>query len=422
MVATVDAGGVVRSQQLRQVQHWKEAARRLNDFDTIAAPQAWQSLEHYLGVSLRQALRLALDRLCADAGRLDRRLRTASDGELPALRSEFVALRSAFLRTETSVDFYADALSTRAIPQLAALLRACDHLATRSMAEALTPLGREVPAALSYLDRGLGASILKAGLRLWDGTADNPVAAIKVVRHNVLRPTALIHEAGHQVSHMLGWNEELATALRGNLTGASPTTSAIWASWASEIAADAFAFAHTGYAELVALHDVLDGSDAQVFQFLPGDPHPQGWIRMLAGVEWCRRAYGAGPWDDLASAWMAVHPLSRAPADVQALLEESVSLLPKIAELTLYAPYRAFGGVSLSRLIDPQRVSPLALDKLQREAGAAAFSSPYWIWNEALRLLAATGYRTGVGAGEVQQALEQQERWMMRLGTMRLAA
>ena len=41
----------------------------------------------------------------------------------------------------------------------------------------------------------------------------NPVAAIKVTRHNLQRPTALIHEAGHQVAHITGWNEELPPLL-----------------------------------------------------------------------------------------------------------------------------------------------------------------------------------------------------------------
>ena len=50
----------------------------------------------------------------------------------------------------------------------AALLRACDTLAYRSMAQILDQIGQPTPAVLTYIDKGLGASILKAGLRLWD--------------------------------------------------------------------------------------------------------------------------------------------------------------------------------------------------------------------------------------------------------------
>src|SRR5204863_1574422 len=90
----------------------------------------------------------------------------------------------------------------------------------RSMAQLLDQLGhvgKTAPVALTYLDKGLGASILKAGLRLWDGGDACPVAVIKVTRHNLLRPTALIHEAGHQVAHICNWNAELATALARGL-------------------------------------------------------------------------------------------------------------------------------------------------------------------------------------------------------------
>ena len=110
---------------------------------------------------------------------------------------------------------------------------------------------------LTYVDKGMGASILRAGLRLWDGAPLSPAAAVKVTRQNLLRPTALIHEAGHQVAHIVGWNEELAALLARELT--PPEVAAEWSSWASEIAADTFAFVNTGYGAVAALHDVVSG-------------------------------------------------------------------------------------------------------------------------------------------------------------------
>ena len=46
------------------------------------------------------------------------------------------------------------------------------HSATKSMAPLLQPMGKSVPPVLTYIDKGLGASILKAGLRLWDGQTE----------------------------------------------------------------------------------------------------------------------------------------------------------------------------------------------------------------------------------------------------------
>ncbi len=409
----------VRAEFARELEHWRHAAVRLADLDAVAPPQAWQALEHYLGVALRQALTTVFARLRTMVARFERELRTgASD---PAtLQTQLASLRRSYLRAETTVDFYADALASRSMPRTAALLRACDHLATRSMAEALTPMGRSVPAALTYIDKGLGASILKWGLRLWDGSVDNPVCTIKVTRHNLLRPSALVHEAGHQVAHTLDWNAELANAFIAKL--APEPLGRLWAAWSSEVAADAFAHVHTGYAAAAALHDVVDGTDAAVFQYVPGDPHPIAFIRVLMAIAFCKRTFGAGPWDALAEMWVVKHPIDRCPRDVRGLLEGSIQALPAIAEIVLYRRYRAFGGRPLTRLINPARVSPESLEQLARDAGSAAFTSPYWAWNEAIRLLALAGYRAGIGATELTDALRQQEQWMLRLGALSSAA
>ena len=124
---------------------------------------------------------------------------------------------------------------------------------------------------MTYLVGGLGASILKAGLPLWDGT-DCPVAAIKVTRQN-LYGVSLLHESGHQVAQLTGWTEELASAFRARLVAPSAVTDA-WAGWASEIVADTHAFVHSGFASVATLHDVVAGENSVVFRHIPGDPHP----------------------------------------------------------------------------------------------------------------------------------------------------
>lgn len=412
----------IRRELERQLEHWRQAALRLSDLDSVAPAAAWQSLEHYLGVSLRQMLDQSLTRLRRAAAEATSELAAArSEDDLGRARTRIMALRQRYLRVETTVDFYADALATRAVPRMGALLRACDYIATTSMAEILRPLGRQVPAALTYLDAGLGASILKAGLRLWDGTAENPVATIKVTRHNLLRPTSVLHEAGHQVAHMLGWNDELAGRLR-SCPGASRRTADVWSGWAPEIAGDAFAFVHTAYAAVAALHDVVDGGPAKVFAFLPYDPHPTSYLRVRLGVAMCRSTYGAGPWDGLESAWCRLYPLAAAPATSRDLLEESVAVLPQMTSIILRDPYRAFGGRPLTALIDPMRVSPAALATLEQAAGRAAFSSPYWIWNESIRLVALTGYLAAQGPASMGEALLCEERWMLAIGRLRVAA
>jgi hypothetical protein len=406
----------VRAQIERQVAHWCLAASRL-DLDDLAAPEAWKGLEQYLGVSLRRHLQGVIDRLREEAAVLTSMSRSAhSPSALIGLRRQLLAFRRQFLRAETTLDYFADAIGTRTNPETAALLRACDTLAYRSMAQVLDPLGQPTPVVLSYLDKGLGAAILKAGLRLWDNGALSPVAAIKITRHNLLRPTAAIHEAGHQVAHITGWNQELAAALSSGLAGASSELANEWSSWSSEIAADAVAFVSTGFASVAALHDVLAGETASVFRHTPGDPHPICYLRVLLGVEMCRSSYGAGPWDVLAHAWTVLHSIRRAPPETRRLLEDSLRVLPTVARVTLDMPMRAFQGRPLRSVVNPERVSPRALNDMAARIGPALFTSTHWLWTECLRILALTGLQLAARPAELGDILALQEQSMLRLG------
>ena len=412
----------IRTQVERQVAHWSLAASRLA-LDDIAAPEAWSHLEQYLGVSLRRHLQGVIDRVRDAADALSAMNRSAqTPRELVALHRQLLAFRRQFLRAETTLDYFADAIATRTNAESAALLRACDSLAYRSMAQILDQIGHSTPVVLTYLDKGLGASVLKAGLRLWDGGAASPVAAVKITRHNLLRPTALIHEAGHQVAHITRWNDELAAALSQGLAAASSELAGAWSGWASEIAADAVAFVHTGFASVAALHDVLAGEISSVFRHTPGDPHPICYLRVLLGVEMCRYFYGAGPWDELSRSWMALHSPRRAPAETHRLLDDSRAALNTVVRITLDTPMRAFRGAALRALVQPERVSPEALTQMADRIGPALFTSTHWLWTEALRILALTGLQLAAKPRDLHEVLTLQKESMLRLGGLAKAA
>ncbi len=412
-----DSRSAIKAQLTRQVAHWTSAAARLRNLDDLASPAAWNSLERYLGLAIRRHLTGVVDTLNREAAPLRAALEAVtSAADLEMARRKLLAFRARYLQVETTLEYYADAINTRTDSTIAGLLRACDTLAHRSMAQLLDQLGKPTPVALTYIDKGLGASILKAGLRLWDQTSISPVAAIKITRHNLYRPTALIHEAGHQAAHIVRWTEELSSALAAGLADAPAGVGEAWGGWASEIAADAFAFVHTGYASVAALQDVLDGGPSMVFRHIPGDPHPVSYIRVLLGVEMCRHFYGAGPWDDLALSWTELYPLDRAPGETGPLLRASLPLLPRIVEITLGKPMGAFGGRPLVALINPDRVRPETLLSLEKELGTALYTSMHWIWTEALRLLALTGLRMATMPEEKGDEATQQKEWMLRLG------
>ena len=307
--------------------------------------------------------------------------------------------------------------STRGrIRKLGSLLRACDILAAQSMERVLKPLGKATPPVITYVEKGLGASILRSGLRLWDGRSLSVAAAIKVTRHNLGRPTAILHEAGHQVAFTLDWNEELAEAFRREFRRDAPEVGDALARWSSEIAGDAYAFAFAGYAAVAALHDVIAGESRRIWTVPLGDPHPPAYQRVLIGTAMAQRFFGAGPWDDLARSWMVAHPIDRAPDDVRDLHRQAVPNMQRIAEVCLLRPYRAFDGRPLVALVDPARVRPDELARLGRDAGTALWTSSHWLWTESLRLLALSGYRAATEPERANEIAEQFEDWMTRLG------
>jgi hypothetical protein len=217
---------------------------------------------------------------------------------------------------------------------------------------------------------------------------------------------------------LTGWNDVFAQVIRTRLAGGGNDLAETVASWASEMAADSFAFAYSGYAAVVALSDVVAGRGAEVFRFLLGDPHPISYLRVLLGVEMCRRFYGMGPWDELATTWQQLYPIRHAPPLSETIVKAVLPLLPSIVNAALLTPMPCFRDKSLTELVDPQRASPAALREMERKAGGSAFTSSHWIWNECVRLTALTGLRYATEPEKGPEVLKQQEDWMIKLGDM----
>lgn len=414
----------LRTQLTRQLVHWKAAVVTLDDADNFAAPQAWASVEQYLGLALREQLQATVDRLRVEIGGLAAQLACAQTLEQLQLAAQrLLAFRQRYVAVETTLDFYGDAVNTRTNPKVASILRALDLIAYRSMESVLRRLGKQTPRVLTYIDKGLGASILRAGIRLWDGGTISPVAAIKVTRHNLYRPTSLIHETGHQVAHILGWTEEFRAALQHEFAPHTPREVVEgWMDTASEVVADIYAFVHCGYGAVAALHDVVAADQGTVLRYLPGDPHPIPYIRVLLNVEYCRRMFGAGPWDNLANAWRRTYPVERATAGTRQFLEHSLDLLPRLAELSLVRRMRAFGGRAIVELVDPAAVRPDALAQWSRQLGTALETSVHWATTEPVRLLALSSYEMAIAPERTADIAKHYEAWTQRVGNLVRAA
>ncbi len=413
MTTTINS---IRSSLNRQINHWVQAASWLSSLKNLASEIAWHGIDSSMRNILEATLKKSIDDVVDSANQIQSEFKyVETEEELKKMKQKVIGLRERYLKTEQTIHFYTIAINSRTTSEVAALLRACDIMCHKSMEEILSVLGKEIPPVLTYIDKGIGASILKAGLRLWDGNI-SPVAAIKITQHNLFRPTAIIHETGHQVAHILNWNDELAQALRIKLPDYPEIVGGAFSSWASEIAADAFAFVNAGFGSVAALHDVVSGRSESVFAFRPNDPHPISYVRVLMGLEMCRQFFGAGPWDELETAFKSDYDIDGVNYPSVRLIKLCVSALPDVVKLILKNPFRSFGGRSLSQIIDPVKVSPKELEKLEYIAGPALFTSHAWIWKESIKLLALIGYKIGVGKDDIASQYKLQADLMIRLG------
>jgi hypothetical protein len=270
---------------------------------------------------------------------------------------------------------------------------------------------KPVPRVLVYQDKGTGASILRAGVRLWVPGTVMPVAAIKIVRHNLYRPTSLFHETGHQVAHLTGWTPAIREAI-GKAVAGDTALRTMWTPWASEIAADTYAFLHTGYASVAALYDVV--GDAETIMNWPlGDPHPVGWLRTLLGCAFSAECFGEqGPWQSLAAAMIYRHPVAAAEPTIRPLLARSQQHMRTIARACLDAPVPALRGQPMTSVLPPDRVSPAALAELERTAGPALWTSSHWRAREGIRAVALAGLREAEAPQTAASWIERARSWM----------
>jgi hypothetical protein len=409
-----DTETALRAQTGSEALHWRLACEALVDLDAVAAPESWASLETYLRQRVRDRLAAIVSGLVAEAAVLERRV--GAGGDVADIRHDVLRLRARYLQVETVLDFYGDAISTRTNETMRDLLRGYDTLASDSMARTLGPLGIDAPLALVYVDKGLGAAILRAGVRLWDAGHPSPAAAIKLTRHNLSFPTAMLHETGHQVAHLTGWNGELAEMLTARLRTRSREVAEMWASWSSEIAADVHAFGQAGWTPVFALANVVDGASSQVYRLIPGDPHPYPFIRVLFNVAMCRIWFGPGPWDRVAEAWMARNPLNAAPGDVADLTRVSLDALPDIVDVCTRQPMAAFHGQPFSGVLDPRRVSPDALRAFAAAAGESLSTSAYLRRRDALRVFAVLAGRSIDDPAQAAEHRMRLRRWVADLG------
>jgi len=314
--------------------------------------------------------------LVVAAERLAARLRRSSQALLPrsheprARRELHAALGQIELdmaRAYTFFDTYMDVLTQRQSPELGALLAGCDLLALQAMRRDHPALALIEPP-LVYCERGVGAAIARESVPFPDGSP-NPMPLIQIPyarlseKHNL---TSILHEAGHQALHRLQLLGPLARLLQAAVrrAGGSPVLGQLYALWSSEIGPDFWAFGLSGPAEAAAVCDLFALPPAQALRIAGSDPHPPPYVRALLCFDWCRRAWGRGPWDEWQAGWREAYPLATLPPRQRQLLEAAERLVPAIGAALFDSRLDSLGGRRLLDLLDLEAVAPARLQRL----------------------------------------------------------
>ena len=308
----------VSRQTINEITHWRLAAEALADLDDLAPAAAWAGLEAYLRLQVRERLAGVVSSVVQEAVALQRL--AGSGAREDDLRGGLLALRSRYLRGRDRPRLLRRRRDARTNPAPGALLRGLRHARRRLDDCHARPLGIQAPPALVYVDKGLGASILRAGDPAvgpgapvaGGGDQAHPAQPAITRRRCCTRP-------GTRWAHQTGWIAELADRdctsccrarspdgrrhvavlrLARSPPTCMPSSSPAgrrctpWPTWST-------------------------APPRTVFRLPLGDPHPFAWIRVMFNVALCGRWFGAGPWDDCGSAWTERHD----PAAAGSLVE-----------------------------------------------------------------------------------------------------
>lgn len=376
-------------------------------------PRQWAVLEPRLGATCV----LLSERVTRASGEL---LPQASDAEARRRLGEALGrIELDLCKAYAFFDTYMDVLTQRRTPELGGVLAGCDVLAHEAMRRDHPSLLLIEPP-LVYCDRGFGASIIRESVHFPDGSA-NPMPLIQIPYSRLQEKcnlTSLLHEAGHQALQRLGLVDPIAAALGDALAAAghSALLQDLVRRWSFEIAPDFWAFCLTGAAEARAVRDLFALPERQAMQIAISDPHPPPYLRSLLIFEWCRQAWGRGPWDDWEQEWLELYALQRAPAPARALLAEARRAAPLIGATLFNQRYRQLGGRALPHLFELDRLAPSAVCAIARRGASGVLDlrgvtpcTQLAVFSE-LRALAKL---------DDQQIDELMSRWLQQLGTKR---
>lgn len=361
-------------------------------------PAQWALIERQLTASAERLLARVQQVEAAPDGTADRDVNAAL-GEIE------LDLSKAF----TFFDTYMDVLTQRRSPELGPQLAGCDALAEDALRRDHRAL-RDIIRPLVYCDRGFGASFLRDGVPMPDGSA-NPIPLIQIPYARLREKhalTSVLHEAGHYAFNRMALHEPLANAVSAALcaAGHAPDLGELYASWMRELGPDFWTFGSAGAAHASGLRELLALPARVVLKIEPRDPHPPPFLRVLLAFAWCRRAWGAGDWDAWEADWL------RTFGDGGIEMAAGRAAIPAVTAMLFTTRFAALDGRTLPDLFDLDTLRPA--DLLGRMRGLNQESREFLLLRPSVQLCV---FRlTHESARATPEVIDHaMTRWLMRL-------
>ena len=310
-----------------------------------------------------------------------------------------------------------DLLTQRLSPELGPMLAGCDALA-------LDALNKDHPALdiieppIVYCDRGFGASVLREGIPLPDGSR-NPLPVIQIPyskfreKYNL---TSIIHEAGHEVIVRLELVNVLPKVVKAALQDAHApdNISDLYALWVAESAPDYWVFCNAGVAQPLSIMEIMSLPRKYVMRISLGDPHPPPYIRVLLSFEWCRHQWGKGDWDDWETEWKRRYPIENASEGE--LLELATRYIPVVSKALFNTRFKILGDKSIPSLFDLDSIAPNKLEMLAKMADSGIVMLTGLNPCAQLALFWVLRYKKHLGEEIIDRVMTK---WLIRLGKQR---
>ena len=181
-------------------------------------------------------------------------------------------------------------------------------------------------------------------------------------------------------------------------------------------APDFWAFCLCGPAEAQAVRSLFALPQRDTMRVSFSDPHPPPYLRALLAFDWCRRAWGRGPWDEWEREWQDLYPLRGvAPASLD-ILSAARRAVPAVGAALFDTRFRQLGQRTLPQLFDLEALGPVVLGQVVRRAGKGVLDlrgiTP-------CRQLAVFAELRGVARMDEKRLDLLMSKWLRRLGARR---